>query len=83
MIHFELTGADLTEEPGDALWQAQRKSFMLQLAIKLENHYSFKDERRSPEMSVFLHYCSLALQVGQICSETWVCFSQLVLVLIS
>lgn len=46
VIHFELTLADFSYVPEDCLWQAQWKSSVLQLAIKVGNHYSFKDERR-------------------------------------
>lgn len=58
MIHFELTLVDLPEVPRDCLWQAQRKSFMLHLAIKLGSHSSFQDEHTSPDMSVVLPYPS-------------------------
>ena len=46
VIHFELTGVDLSKLPEDCLWQTQRKSFVLHLAVKLGNHYPFTDEHR-------------------------------------
>lgn len=46
VIHFELTGVDSSKLPEDCVWQTQRKSFVLQLAVKLGNNYPFADEHR-------------------------------------